>query len=392
MVTPRRTTALDPFRAPLWAYRPLRVGTRRVLLVLVAIVLIVDSLLRATSTTETPLFRAIVGTAIIIVTALFAWRPPVAAVALMVVAGIAAASGVAGDYVIGATLILGVVAATCSVVLTALTAAVTVAWVVLEVILPTGMLEPVGAVIVGVLGAVSMLIGITIGQQHSRWRKLSAQLEENERQVAEQLRHERELIADELHDIVAHEITIVALHAAVLERTDDSEARRQSQTAIRESAVQALTDLRRVLGMVRGEESPSPEHVPSPESLDETVGAVVKELQTADIEVSVAMPDHLRLPNASLLALIRVIRESSTNVLKHATGARNVRITLTVEHGWAHLVFSDDSPPAHTAGLPSSGYGIMRLRERFRLFGGTFAAERRPEGWTVSASLPLSDG
>nr|WP_206686667.1 histidine kinase [Microbacterium invictum] len=382
---------LDPFRAPFWAHHPLRVGTRRVLLGLVAVVLIVDSLLRATSTSETPLLRAIVGTGIIIVTALFAWRPPVATVALMGIACIAAVSGVAGDYVIGAALLLGVVAATCSAALTAVYAAVTLTWVIIEVVQPAGVLEPAGAVIVGVLGAVSLLIGVTIRQQHSRWRRLSARIEENEREIAEQLRHERELIADELHDIVAHEITIVALHAAVLERTDDTRTRLQSQTAIREAAVQALTDIRRVLGMVRGEESPSPERVPAPESLESTIGAVVKELDAAGIHTAVSLPDRLRLPNTSLLALIRVIRESSTNVLKHATGARHVRIALTVERGWAHLEFADDSPPAQTAGLPASGYGIVRLQERFRLFGGTFTAERAAEGWVVTASLPLSD-
>ncbi len=356
-----------------------------------AVVLIVDSLLRATSTSETPLLRAIVGTGIIIVTALFAWRPPVATVALMGIACIAAVSGVAGDYVIGAALLLGVVAATCSAALTAVYAAVTLTWVIIEVVQPAGVLEPAGAVIVGVLGAVSLLIGVTIRQQHSRWRRLSARIEENEREIAEQLRHERELIADELHDIVAHEITIVALHAAVLERTDDTRTRLQSQTAIREAAVQALTDIRRVLGMVRGEESPSPERVPAPESLESTIGAVVKELDAAGIHTAVSLPDRLRLPNTSLLALIRVIRESSTNVLKHATGARHVRIALTVERGWAHLEFADDSPPAQTAGLPASGYGIVRLQERFRLFGGTFTAERAAEGWVVTASLPLSD-
>jgi signal transduction histidine kinase len=87
---------------------------------------------------------------------------------------------------------------------------------------------------------------------------LALQLEVSEREVAEQLKHERDLIADELHDIVAHEITIVALHAAVLDRTEDMQTRSQSQTAIREAAVQALTDIRRVLGMVRGEENLSP--------------------------------------------------------------------------------------------------------------------------------------
>ena len=188
---------------------------------------------------------------------------------------------------------------------------------------------------------------------------------------------------------MAHEITIVALHAAVLERTDDTQTRSKSQTAIREAAVQALTDIRRVLGMVRGEEALSPERIPSPDGIPGTLAAVTRELSDAGITVTSDVASDLRLPSTSLVALTRVMRESATNVLKHATGARNVHISLTVERGWAHLEFSDDSPPARTAGLPTSGYGIMRLQERFRVFGGSFSAEREPRGWVVSASLPL---
>jgi len=390
-VTPARSALLAPLRVPFWSFQPLRPIARRVLLVVVAVVLIGDSLLRATSEADTGLLQAIVSTALTIVIALFAWRPPIAAVAVCVGAVVAAGAAVAGDYLLGAAFVLGIVAVTCSPAMVALYAIVMIGWGTVEVVRPTGELDLAGAVVIGILGVVSLLIGVTIRQQYDRWTRLSARIAESEREVAEQLRHERDLIADELHDIVAHEITIVALHAAVLDRTDDGATRRQSQTAIREAAVQALTDIRRVLGMVRGEEDFAPERVPSPDGLEATIDAVVAELEAAGIAVAVALPPQVRLPNASLLALIRVVRESSTNVLKHATGAHHVRIALTVERGWVHLEFADDSPPAHTAGLPSSGYGIMRLRERFRLFGGSFEAERRREGWVVTASLPLTE-
>lgn len=360
------------------------------LLVIVGVVLIVDSLLRATSSTETPLLRAIIGTALVILIALFAWRPPVAAVALIAVIAVAAVSGAASDYLVGVALTVGLVSATCSPALTALYVLATTAWAVTEVLRPTGVFAPAGVVIILMLGLASFFIGLTIRQQYARWLTLSEQVGANERELADQLRRERDLIADELHDIVAHEITIVALHAAVLDRTQDAATRQLSQTAIREAAVQALTDIRRVLGMVRGEENLTPDRVPTPDTLDSTIGSVVKELEMAGIAVSVDVPDEIRLPNASLLALIRVIRESSTNVLKHATGARHVRISVRVQRGWVHLEFSDDSPAARTAGLPSSGYGIMRLRERFRVFGGSFEAGRSRQGWAVRASLPLS--
>ncbi len=385
-----RTTLIDQFRMPFWGYHLLRPSMNRLLLIVVAIVLIFDSFTRATSGAETSLLRAILSTAMIIVIAVFAWRPPIAAVGLMIAVIIAAVSASASDYLIGVILVVGLVATTCSAALTAVFIAVVFAWLIVEVARPQGTLELAGAVIVTLLGAASLFIGLTTRQQADRWRKLSAQIEETEREVAEQLKHERELIADELHDIVAHEITIVALHAAVLERTEDPTTRDQSQTAIREASVQALTDIRRVLGMVRGEETLSPERVPSPDTLEATIDAIIPEMHNAGITVDVQLPDDLRISSAALVALTRVVRESATNVLKHATGATRVRIAVDIAHEWVHLEFADNSPPAQTAGLPSSGYGIMRLQERFRLFGGTFAAERRRNEWVVSASLPLT--
>lgn len=375
-------------RSPWWDYLTLRPLARRALIALAATTLVLDSLVRATSDQQVTVASAVVTTSIAIAIALFAWKPPVGTIVLTVVALMAAVTGVTDTLLAGAAP-LGLVAFSCSARLTAVYAASWVTWLVGTILRPDSGFQAFGGVVAVFVAAVSLLIGVALRQQYERARSLATQLEAAEKEVAEQLRHERDLIADELHDIVAHEITIVALHAAVLERTEDPQTRTQSQTAIREAAVQALTDIRRVLGMVRGEENLAPERIPSADSLEETVNAVTKELTQAGIRVTTDVPDDPRLPSAPHVALMRVIRESSTNVLKHATGAKNVAISLTVERGWARLEFSDDSPPARTAGLPTSGYGIMRLKERFRLFGGSFSAERRPQGWVVTASLPL---
>ena len=373
---------------PFWAYYPLPSMTRGLLIAFVAVALLLDSIVRATNDGTTGVESAIVTTSITVSIALFAWRPPVATIVLSVAAIAAGITGVVDSVLLGAA-ILGLAAFTCSAALTAVYAISWTTWLIAIVLRPGSGVQPLGAVIIAFLGVASLLIGLAIRNQYTKAQMLTTQLEATEREVAEQLRHERDLIADELHDIVAHEITIVALHAAVLERTDDTQTRSKSQTAIREAAVQALTDIRRVLGMVRGEEVLSPERIPSPDGIPGTLAAVTRELNDAGITVTSDVATDLRLPSTSLVALTRVMRESATNVLKHATGARNVHISLTVERGWAHLEFSDDSPPARTAGLPTSGYGIMRLQERFRVFGGSFSAEREPRGWVVSASLPL---
>ncbi len=373
---------------PFWAYYPLPSITRGLLIAFVAVALLLDSIVRATNDGTTGVESAIVTTSITVSIALFAWRPPVATIVLSVAAIAAGITGVVDSVLLGAA-ILGLAAFTCSAALTAVYAISWTTWLIAIVLRPGSGVQPLGAVIIAFLGVASLLIGLAIRNQYTKAQMLTTQLEATEREVAEQLRHERDLIADELHDIVAHEITIVALHAAVLERTEDRTTRSQSQTAIREAAVQALTDIRHVLGMVRGEEALSPERIPSPDGIPGTLAAVTRELNDAGITVTSDVATDLRLPSTSLVALTRVMRESATNVLKHATGARNVHISLTVERGWARLEFSDDSPPARTAGLPTSGYGIMRLQERFRLFGGSFRAARGPQGWVVSASLPL---
>ena len=373
---------------PFWAYYPLPSMTRGLLIAFVSVALLLDSIVRATNDGTTGVESAIVTTSITVSIALFAWRPPVATIVLSVAAIAAGITGVVDSVLLGAA-ILGLAAFTCSAALTAVYAISWTTWLIAIVLRPGSGVQPLGAVIIAFLGVASLLIGLAIRNQYTKAQMLTTQLEATEREVAEQLRHERDLIADELHDIVAHEITIVALHAAVLERTDDTQTRSKSQTAIREAAVQALTDIRRVLGMVRGEEALSLERIPSPDGIPGTLAAVTRELNDAGITVTSDVASDLRLPSTSLVALTRVMRESATNVLKHATGARNVHISLTVERGWAHLEFSDDSPPVRTAGLPTSGYGIMRLQERFRVFGGSFSAEREPRGWVVSASLPL---
>ncbi len=388
-MTSVRENLLRFVRAPFWAYQPLQPAARRIVIILAAIALILDSLFRATSGGSGNIVSAIITSSITLSVALFAWRPPFSAMLLVVAALLAGFAGIADSLLAGAA-ILGLVAFTCSGLLTAVYFAAWLVWLVSVVWMPDSVFQPLGGLIVAILSVVSLIIGLAIRRQFERAQSLALQLEVSEREVAEQLKHERDLIADELHDIVAHEITIVALHAAVLDRTEDAQTRTQSQTAIREAAVQALTDIRRVLGMVRGEENLSPERMSSPDGIGGTIAAVTKELGQAGIHVSADVPDDLRLPSASLVALTRVIRESATNVLKHATGAHNVKIVVRVDRGWVHLTFADDSPPARTAGLPASGYGIMRLRERFRLFGGRFESERKSQGWVVSASLPLS--
>ncbi len=204
-------------RAPFWAYQPLRPAARRIVIILAAVALILDSLFRATSGGPGNIISAAITTSITLSVALFAWRPPVAAIVLVVAALLAGVTGIADSLLAGAA-ILGLVAFSCSGLLTAVYFVAWLVWLVAVVWRPDSVFQPLGGLIVAILSVVSLMIGLAIRQQYERAQSLALQLEVSEREVAEQLKHERDLIADELHDIVAHEITIVALHAAA-ERT-----------------------------------------------------------------------------------------------------------------------------------------------------------------------------
>lgn len=377
-------------RAAFWSFTPLPSAVKVALLILVAAILIADSVLRSVIEVHYPLARVLIGTALTIVLALFTWRPPVAAVLLMIGAAFAAVGGGAAEYLIGLAFALALVAGTCSFALTVCYAIVATAWGVVEAVRPNGSLQPPDVVMISVIAMACLLAGIAAREQYENVRAFASAFESHEDEVARQLQHERAIIADELHDVVAHELTIVAMHARVLERSEDPAVQQQSRAAIAAAAVRALTDLRRILDMVNPAERDELGRVTDLDALSVTAKEVSVELAAAGADVDIDIPEDLDLPHTVSLALSRVLRESTTNVIKHAPGAKWVRIRVSEERGIATLTVTNHVPPPSRSWLPRSGYGIVRLHERLRLLGGSFEAHPSDEGWRVTASLPLS--
>ena len=217
-------------------------------------------------------------------------------------------------------------------------------------------------------------------------RRLVAQQGELAEQAAND---ERTRIARELHDIVGHGLSVVVLQlvgaAGLLERGDTTGAR-DRLIAGESSARLALAEMRRLLGLLRDDDAgPATDPQPGLQDLDQLVADTVR----AGAEVSVEVHGQLRpLPPSLDLSAYRILQESLTNVLKHASPPK---AAVRLEYTESDLVISveDEGRPAAAPGM---GRGLTGMRERVALFGGELSAAPDPErGFRVRARLPVPE-
>jgi len=213
---------------------------------------------------------------------------------------------------------------------------------------------------------------------------------ERERYQAERdaVAKERSLIARELHDIVAHSVSMIVLQAEAGDSRLDSDAgaARQAFHAIEGSARQSMGELRRMLGLLRDSDStsgplPQPRLAGVPALLEGIRGAGLK----ATFEVS---GDPIELAPGLELNAYRIIQEALTNSLKHAR-ATEVQVHISYTPGALELEVTDDGL---TTALPngSGGQGLIGMRERALVHGGELEiSPRDPRGYRVWARLPL---
>ncbi|MCU1396887.1 MAG: histidine kinase [Ilumatobacteraceae bacterium] len=223
---------------------------------------------------------------------------------------------------------------------------------------------------------------------------------EAERELrAEQARlGERARIAREMHDVLAHKVSLVALHAGALEINDSLDAARIHETAglIRRTAHEAMEDLREVLGVLRSEagaDAPTDriagdraDLTPAPHVAD--IARVVDDSRAAGLHAELSM-EVADMPDALARTAYRVVQEGLTNVHKHARGAStSIRVAGDAAQGVTVDVVNC-RPVASGSLLPGSGNGLIGLRERVSLLGGTLQSGPSPDGgWHLAAWLP----
>ncbi|MFD7236518.1 sensor histidine kinase [Streptomyces syringium] len=206
---------------------------------------------------------------------------------------------------------------------------------------------------------------------------------------------ERTTIARELHDVVAHHMSVVAIQAeAAPYRVQDTppELAAAFQT-IRENAVAALTELRRVLGVVRSE---NPDAFADPEAPQPTLAALdglLDNVRSAGLDVERVTTGSVRpLPQGVELSAYRIVQEALSNVLRHAPGAQ-ARVEISYVLGGLGLRVVNGPPNRLAKPSPGAGHGVLGMRERVTMLGGEMTAEATDEGgYEIAAFLPVAVG
>ncbi|GAA3040673.1 sensor histidine kinase [Streptosporangium longisporum] len=242
------------------------------------------------------------------------------------------------------------------------------------------------------LGGVVLLGGAWIAGRAVRERRAHA-ARSAEQLAGRAVAEERLRIARELHDVVAHSMSLIAVkagianHVAAARPEEAADALRVIETTSRS----ALTEMRRLLGVLRSDLDAAPDLLPSPGLADLT--ALAGRAETAGVRVELEVRAR-GLPEGVELSVYRIVQEALTNVVRHAAPAR-CRVSVTTSRGEAGdevaIEVVDDGPggPVPPAG---PGHGLIGMRERVAVYGGSFTAGRRPRGgFGVLARIPYGE-
>ena len=206
-------------------------------------------------------------------------------------------------------------------------------------------------------------------------------------------------IARELHDVVAHSLTLIAVQAGVANHvaTSQPEQAAQALSSIENISRGALTEMRALLGVLRSDQGepaaqqPTAALQPAPGLADlehlaeRTIAAGVR----VNMDIQGPLPD---LPAGLDLTVYRVIQEALTNVVKHAA-AGSCQVRLTSGQGNLSVEVTDDGRgPGGQPGERTQGHGLIGMRERVGMYGGEFSAGPLPgQGFQVRATFPLAE-
>jgi signal transduction histidine kinase len=232
--------------------------------------------------------------------------------------------------------------------------------------------------------AVMLLVRRVIGDRERR-----AQIAERERDLVarEAVVEERARIARELHDVIAHHVSMIVLQAGAERRVLDgaNTSTREVLETVERTGRSALTEMRRLLGMLRGDANEP--LTPQPGLAD--VPILVDQLREAGLRVELHVEgEPLELPVGIELSAYRIVQEALTNALKHAAEAS---ATVAVRYGVDSLELEIVDDGAGTSmPVASGGHGLVGMRERVALYGGRLDAGRRPGGgFAVRVLLPI---
>jgi len=236
--------------------------------------------------------------------------------------------------------------------------------------------------------AAGWVFGAYLGELRAR---AAGNRREQQLQTARAVAEEQARVGRELHDIIAHTLSVIVVQAAAAGDVFDSrpDQARQALGSIEATGRQALAELRRVLAAIRPASQPAP---PAPQPGLAQLDALIGQIRGTGLAVTVRINGAAEgLPAGIDASAYRVIQEALTNTLKHAQ-ATTAEVALAVHPEELTIDILDDGHPAGPAadGGPHPGRGIIGMRERVALYGGSLTAAPRPQGgFQVHARFPL---
>jgi signal transduction histidine kinase len=218
-------------------------------------------------------------------------------------------------------------------------------------------------------------------------RQLEAREEERQQQV---LLEERTRIAREMHDVVAHGVSVMVVQsgAARMELADGDTAAREFLLAVEQTGRQVLDELRRTVSLLRTTHDASPTAQPSPGLAE--LPTLVHAMRAAGLDVDLEIDPDLDVDPGRELAAFRVVQEALTNVLRHA-GPTHVLVRV-VAHPHLRVEVTDAGARHDVTGarLSGGGHGLVGMRERVAVYGGNLRARPHGQGFSVSADFPAA--
>jgi signal transduction histidine kinase len=245
--------------------------------------------------------------------------------------------------------------------------------------------------------ASAWLLGKFVGSRRAYTAQLeakNAELEQARLELAERaVAEERLRIARELHDVVAHTMSVVALHAGTgrMVAEEDPAAARQALATIETTTRAALLEMRRMMGVLR--ESAAGQHgIEAPAPGLEDLGALISDVGQSGVIVELRIEgERPNVPAGVDLSAYRIVQEALTNVIRHAAGARTT-VTVGYTRDAVTLEIEDEGCGQRPVGGTSTGHGLVGMRERVALYDGEFdAGFRSTGGFRVSARLPIPE-
>jgi signal transduction histidine kinase len=224
-----------------------------------------------------------------------------------------------------------------------------------------------------------------------RWRRDLA-ADAARRLARDAVADERLRIARELHDIVGHSLSLIAVKATVANHIAEEKPAetRAALLTIEKTSRSALTEIRRLLDVLREDDDPAAELAPAPGAGD--LPELVERLRSAGPRIELDLTGAEGLPAAVGLTVYRIVQESLTNVIKHADAGR-CRVEVRADGGIVHIEVTDDGRGSGRQSLRRrrGGQGLIGMRERVTMYGGSLSTGARPDGgFRVSAAIPYS--